>query len=163
MTRRTDALPMEQGLTAALLPLGPAMWHDFALSLDWAAPGATVDLLLAADAVTRRPDCDRATAALILARCLGAGFHRGDVPAGFVPEAARAFTIRLQATLAAGRFAVARFGLPPAALRLVQQELGPRGPLPMPPLAFGSHEAEAPFAHDAGRLYPRARALRRAG
>lgn len=163
MTRRPDALPMDEGLTAALLRLGPAMWHDFALTLDWAAPGTTIDLLLAAEAVTRRPDCDRATAALILARALAAGFHRAEAPPGFPAEVARAFAIRLQAALAAGRFAAARYGLPPAALRLVQRELGPRGPLPMPPLAFGSHEPEAPFTHCAGRLYPRDEALRRAG
>ena len=163
MNRRSDALPMRDGLTAALLPLGPAMWHDFAQTLDWAAPGATIDLLLAADAITDRPDCDRATAALILACAGAAGFHRGEVPAGFDAGAAQAFTRRLHADLAAGRFAVARFGLSPSALQLIHRELGPQGALPLPPLTFGRAEVEAPAAHVAGRLYPPSAQLRRAG
>lgn len=131
-------IPMPEGLTAFLLPEGPAMWHEFALGLDFADPHATIDLLLAADAITARPDCDRATAALILARAVAAGFHRGEVPLGFVPGAAQAFAARLAADLRAGRFAQGRLALPPEALRLVIRMLGPRGPVPLPPLALGS-------------------------
>ena len=74
---------MLQGLTAFLLPEGPDMWHEFALGLDFADPRATIDLLIAANAITLRPDCDRATAALILAKAAAAGFHRGEAPKGF--------------------------------------------------------------------------------
>lgn len=152
----TEAIPMPEGLTACLLPLGPAMWHEFALHLDWATPGGTIDLLLAADRITRQPDCDRATAALILAKAAAAGFHRGAVPPGFEPDAARAFTRRLCDDMVTRRFATARFGLPPAALRLVHRELGPHGPLAMPPLPFGRGAHNPPHGFDGLRLRERA-------
>ena len=141
-------VPMPEGLTAWLVPQGPEMWHEFALGLDFADPCATIDLLIAADAVTRRPDCDRATAALILARAAGAGFHRGLCPPGFDGGAARAFVVRLSDAMVTGAFAEARLGLPPSALRLVRHMLGPRGPLEMPPLSFGSgpHASRHVFA-----------------
>ncbi len=131
------SVPLPQGLTAFLLPEGPAMWHEFALGLDFADPHATIDLLIAADAITRRPDCDRATAALILAKAAAAGFHRGEAPIGFDEGAARAFAVRLTDAMVTGAFATARFGLPPEVLRLVIHQLGPRGPLPLPPLSLG--------------------------
>lgn len=142
------SVPFPQGLTAFLLTEGPDMWHEFALGLDFAEAHATIDLLLAADAVTSRPDCDRATAALILAKAAQAGFHRGQCPAGFDARAARAFAVRLTDALVTGAFPQARFALPPAALRQVQQQLGPRGPLPMPPFAFGNraHKPRYEFA-----------------
>jgi hypothetical protein len=131
-------VPLPEGLTAWLVPEGPEMWHEFALGLDFADPRATIDLLIAADAVTRHPDCDRATAALILAKAAGAGFHLGHCPAALDGGAARALVVRLSDALVTGSFPTARRGLPPAALRLVRQMLGPRGPLEMPPLSFGS-------------------------
>lgn len=142
------SVPMPQGLAAFLLGESPQMWHEFALGLDFHHPGATIDLLLAADAVTSRPECDRATAALILAKAAAAGFHRGDCPAGFDGGAARAFVVRLSDALVTGAFATARLALPPGALRLVQAQLGPRGPLPMQPFAFGSqpHRTHLVFA-----------------
>jgi hypothetical protein len=138
-------IPLPLGLAAFLMPEGPGMWHEFALGLDFAHPRATIDLLIAADAVTRRPDCDRATAALILAKASLAGFHRGQCPPGYDETAARAFVVRLTDALLTGAFARADLALPPSALRLVQAQLGPRGPLPMPPFAFGSHVAGARY------------------
>ena len=121
------------------------MWHEFALGLDFADPCATIDLLIAADAITARPDCDRATAALILAKVSAAGFHRGQVPKGFDEDAARAFAVRLTDALVTGRFISARFGLPPEALRLVIRQLGPHGPLSLPPLSLGKAAARARY------------------
>jgi hypothetical protein len=128
---------MPQGLTAFILPEGPDMWHEFALGVEFAAPCATIDLLMAADAVTAQPTCDHATAALILAKAAGVGFHRGDAPAAYDDQAAHAFANRLTDGMVTGRFATARFGLPPEALRLVIRQLGPHGPLALPPLSLG--------------------------
>ena len=158
----TDALPMPNGLTQEILPLGPDMWHEFALGLDWADPHATIDLLIAADQIIRQPACDRATAALLLARASSAGFHRGQAPAGFDGQAARAFTIRLTDALLTGAFPTARLLLPPTALRLVLQQLGPRGPLPMPPFSFGNHPHKPPHAFAGWHLTALPKAHRRA-
>lgn len=136
---------MLNGLTAFLMPEGPQMWHEFALGLDFADPHATIDLLLAADAITSHPDCDRGTAALILAKSAAAGFHRGECPVAFDERAARAFVIRLSDAMVTKAFATARLGLPPQALRLVAQQLGPRGPLPLPPLSLGHMPHQPPF------------------
>ena len=136
---------MPLGLTAFLLPEGPDMWHEFALGLEFADPCATIDLLIAADAITAKPECDRATAALILAKAAAAGFHRGEVPKGFDADAARAFAVRLTDALVTGRYTAARFGLPPEALRLVIRQLGPHGPLTLPPLSLGKGAARARY------------------
>ncbi len=101
------------------------MWHEFAIGVDFADPRATIDLLIAADQITRSPDCDRATAALLLAKAAVAGFHRGDCPAGFDETAARAFAVRLTDALVTGVYETARLALPPLALRMVRAELGP--------------------------------------
>lgn len=141
-------VPMPQGLTDFLMPLGAAMWHEFALGLDFSDPHATIDLLLAANAITSHPDCDRATAALILAKAAAAGFHRGEAPAGFDGQAARAFAANLADRMVTGAFATARLALSPEALRTVIRQLGPRGPLPLPPLSLGrsAHRARYGFA-----------------
>ena len=137
---------MPQGLAAFLLPLGPAMWHEFALGLDFADPRATIDLLIAADAVTARPDCDRATAALILAKAVTTGFHRGQCPPAFDGRAARAFANRLSDAMVTGAYPTARFALDPQSLRLVIRALGTRGPLRLPPLSLGVQPHHPPCA-----------------
>ncbi len=128
---------MPHGLHNFLAAETPDMWHEFALGLDFADPKATIDLLIAAAAITADPACDRATAALILAKAAAAGFHRGQCPPGFDPSAARAFANRLSDAMVTGAYPNARFALPPEALRLVIRQLGPRGPLPLPPLSLG--------------------------
>jgi hypothetical protein len=138
-------LPLPEGLAAFLLGQEPAMWHEFALGLDFRAPGGTIDLLLAADRICARPDCDRATAALILARAVQAGFHRGEVPPGFDEGAARDFTLTLAQALREGRFATARFALPPQEHRLIAGVLGLRGPIGLPPLALGHTPHQPPY------------------
>jgi hypothetical protein len=149
-------IPMPDGLTALLLPEGPAMWHEFALGLDFTDPAATIDLLLACDAITCHPDCDRATAALILAKSAAAGFHRSACPPGFDALAARAFANRLSDALVTGAFSQASFALPPAALRLIAAQLGPHGPLPLPPLHLGRAAHHPRFAFAGWRPVPRA-------
>lgn len=137
-----DPLPLPRGLTAFLLPEGPDMWHEFALGLDFSDPRASIDLLLAADAITSRAECDRATALLILAKARAAGFHRGECPPGFDGDAARAFAGRLSAALAAGAFPTARFALPPQAQRLVAELAG----LPRQRLGWVAHRPHHGFA-----------------
>ncbi|NGM44217.1 DUF4274 domain-containing protein [Rhodobacter sp. SGA-6-6] len=137
-----ETLPLPQGLTAFLLPEGPDMWHEFALGLDFTDPRASIDLLLAADAITSREDCDRATALLILAKARAAGFHCGECPPGFDEDAARAFADRLSAALAAGAFPTARFALPPQAQRLVAGMAG----LPRLRLGWVAHRPHHGFA-----------------
>lgn len=137
------ALPA--GLTAFLIAQGPAMWHEFALGLDFRASGVTIDLLLAADRICARRDCDRATAALILARAVTAGFHRGEVPPGFDAEVARDFTLGLARALREGRYAAARFALPPQDRRRLFLLEDARGPLALPPLALGQAAHEPPY------------------
>lgn len=144
------AIAMPGGLTAFLLPEGPEMWHEFALGVDFADPKATIDLLIAADRITARDECDRATAVLLLARMAAAGFLCGKVPAGFDAGAARALVRRLSDDLAGGRFTAARFALPPRALRLVRRQLGSAGPLALPALVLapgrGAHRPRFGFA-----------------
>lgn len=153
---------MPDGLAAFLLGEGPDMWHEFALGLDFSCPRATIDLMIAADRIAARPGCDRATAALILAKAAAAGFHRGDCPAAMDAGAGRALVVRLSDALVTGAYRQAKFALPPSALRLVRQELGPRGPLAMPPLSFG-HAPHAPrFAFAGWRPVFSARSVRAA-
>ncbi|WP_395543010.1 hypothetical protein [Neotabrizicola sp. sgz301269] len=137
------ALP--EGLTAFLIAQGPAMWHEFALGLDFRASGVTIDLLLAADRICARPECDRATAALILARAVSAGLHRGVVPPGFDAYAARDFTFGLAKALREGRYAAARFALPPQDDRRLALLAGSRGPLALPPPALGQAPHDPPY------------------
>ena len=141
----SDTLPMPLGLTELLLAEGPQMWHEFALGLDFADPKGTIDLLLAADAVTSRADCDRATAALILAKAMAAGFHLGQCPKGFVEEAALAFATRLAGMLASESYTTSRFALPAPQRKLVAARLGALG---LPPLRHGrvTHRPRLGFA-----------------
>ncbi len=125
---------MPLGLTEFLLGEGPAMWHEFALGLDFADPRGTIDLLLAADAITSRAECDRATAALILAKAVACGFHRGECPRGFVEGAALAFATRLAGKMSAEAFPISCFALPLQEKQFVAGQLGPLG---LPPLRAG--------------------------
>lgn len=141
----SDLPEMPDGLTAFLLPEGPQMWHEFALGLDFTDPLATIDLLLAAETITLRDDCDGATAALILAKALQAGFHRGACPAGFVEGATRAFAARLTGALSAGRTQPARLALPPQARALVLAQFAALG-LPVPQPGRRRHHPRHGFA-----------------
>jgi hypothetical protein len=140
------SVPMPHGLAAVLMPEGPDMWHEFALGLDFADPHATIDLLIAADQITAHPDCDRSTAALILAKAVEAGFDRGQTPPGYDEAAACALTLRLAETITKGGYVSCRLALPFDAVQLVTRQLGPQGVLPLPPLSFGQMPHRPRFA-----------------
>lgn len=136
---------MPQGLTAFLLPLGPEMWHEFALGPDFRDPRAPFDLLLAAHTITTQPDCDRATALLILAKAVEAGFLRAEVPAAFDGRTARAFVQHLSAALTAGRFAAADLALPAQAEQVVETALRSLETKALLSVAMGRQSHRPPF------------------
>lgn len=148
---------LSHGLTAFLLPLGPAMWHEFAMGLDWYAQGATIDLLLAASRITAQPGCDGATLALILAKARNAGFHRGEVPPGFDAGAAQAYISALIPRIEGSRLPRARFALPLEDRRLIHTQLGLILPL------SGTRIHNPPYAFFGCRVVPHTEALLRAG
>lgn len=151
MTSLTNTLPrpldMTQGLLAWMRTQGPDMWHEFACGVDFRAPEATIDLLMAAQWITRQSDCCRATALMLLARLVQAGIHHA-APPQMAPEAARVMVAHLHRRLAEGRFDAAMFRLTLAQQALVQALLGAGGAMPLPPavLTWGRHTAHAPHA-----------------
>lgn len=150
------------GLVEFILPLGSSMWHEFALGLDWRAPDATSDLLDAATAIIRAPGCDLATAALILAKAVGAGLHDGSGPACHDDVAARSFVLWLHGLLRTHVFP-ARFALPPDELRYLGRQLGPHGPFPIRYPMFGTADHHPPYRFQGARIYRNAPRLSRAG
>jgi len=145
--RLPAALPMPQGLLAWTRAQGPEMWHELACGVDFADAHATIDLLLAAQWITRQPDCCRATALLLLARMLQAGMHDA-APPQLAPDAARVMVAHLHRRLAEGRFAKARFRLTEAQRAVVDAQLGPNSahPLPAAMRTDGALQAEPPHA-----------------
>lgn len=123
-------LPLPEGLLAWTRGQSPAMWFEIACGIDFAAPEATIDLLLAAQWITRQAECCQATAVLILAKLVAAGLHVA-APPQMAPEAARVMVDHLHRRIAAGRFAAPRFRLGPVQEALVEAALGPLGALPL--------------------------------
>lgn len=91
---QTGAVALPDGLTAWMQTQGPKVWHAFARGVEFDAPDATIDVLLAAHWIARQPDMDRATGLLMLARALKAGLHI-YAPAAMDDAAARAFCLDL--------------------------------------------------------------------
>lgn len=141
-----------KGLVEFILPLGSSMWHEFALGLDWSAPDATSDLLETATAIIRAPGCDLATAALILAKAVGAGLHNGTGPACNDAAAAQGFVQWLHGLLRTHVFP-ARFALPPDDLRFLGRQLGPHGPFPIRYPMFGTRDHRPPYTFRGTRIY----------
>ena len=136
--RRLPApLPMEHGLLDWTRAQSSAMWHEMACGVDFADAQATIDLLLAAQWITRQERCCRATALLLLARMVQAGLHQ-DAPAQLAPEAARVMTQHLHRRLSEGRFPEARYLLTLAQQELVEDLFGPEGAMPLPGTARAS-------------------------
>ena len=132
MSRRLPApVPMQQGLLAWTRAQGPAMRHEIACGIDFTAPQAMIDLLLAVQWITRQDGCCRATALLFLARMVEAGLHQ-DAPAQLAPDAARVMCQHLHRRLAEGRFPQARYLLTLPQQDLVEALLGAEGPMPLP-------------------------------
>lgn len=151
MTSHTPNLPrplaMPQGLLAWVRSQGPDMWHEFSCGVDFASPQATIDLLMAAQWISRQPDCCRATALLLLARLVQAGIDKA-APPQMAPEAARVMVAHLHRRLAEGRFDTAMFRLTMAQETLVVALFGANGAMPLPAsvLTWGRHVAQPPHA-----------------
>lgn len=155
------AVALPDGLMAWMQTQGPKVWHGFARAVDFAAPGATIDLLLAAHWIARQPDMDRATGLLLLARALQAGLHV-TAPAAMDDAAARAFCLDLHQRLSLC-VAPARLPVMPDEQMLIDGLSNGGGPLPLPhsPLKYGIAPCAVTF--HANRPHLIAQPLRRAG
>ena len=124
-------LPLTEGLLDWIRRQSRDTWHEIARKADFADPAATIDLLLALNWISLQPDCDRATALLILTRAAEAGLHAADCPAQMAPEAAHNFCRALYAALEAGGFLQESLALSRRDRALIDRQLGPNGPFPL--------------------------------
>lgn len=135
-------MPLEQGLARWMKGQSSEMWYEFARGVQFDAPGATIDLLLAADWISRQPGCDRSTALVLLLRAVQAGLLT-SAPPGLDAEVSRAFCLDLHARLARGKWS-ARWRIGTAKLQLIRAYFGADGQLPLPEAvlhggSFGAH------------------------
>ncbi len=139
------ALPLDEGLLDWARAQSPDMWHEIACGIDFAAPQASVDLLMTVEWIVHQPECCRATALMFLARMVQAGLHDA-APARLAPEAAEALVAQLHANLAEGRYRQATYLLTEPQQILVGRHVGPEGALPLPPgaLVAGHRHAQPP-------------------
>lgn len=157
----TAAIELPDGLTAWMLTQGPKVWHAFARAVDFAAPGASIDLLLAAHWIARQPEMDRATGLLLLARALKAGLHVA-APAAMDDAAARAFCLDLHQRLSLCATPAALPVMPDEHVLIDGLSKG-HGPLPLPPSRLQYGIAPCTVAFHANRPYLIAQMLRRVG
>lgn len=122
------ALPLTEGLLIWTQRQSRDTWHEIARKAEFAAPGATIDLLLTLHWISTQPSCDRATALIILTRAAEAGLHSKDCPDQMDPQAAKAFCAGLHNALLAGRFLPETFLLQDADIAAIDAQLGPDGP-----------------------------------
>lgn len=158
---KTAAVAIPDGLTAWLQTQGPKVWHAFARGVDFAAPDATIDLLLAAHWIARQPDMDRATGLLLLARALKAGLHVA-APAAMDNAAARAFCRDLHQRLSLCT-TPARLSVRPDERALIEGLSKGDGPLPLPHSPLKSGAAPCAVTFHTNRPHFTAQPLRRAG
>ena len=128
------ALPLTEGLLTWTQRQSPDTWHEIARRAEFAAPGATIDLLLTLHWISRQPSCDRATALLILTRAAEAGLQGRDCPGQMEPKAAKAFCKALYKALRTDGFARKDLALTPIDLAAIDAHLGPDGAFPLTPL-----------------------------
>ncbi len=126
------ALPLTEGLLEWTRRQTRDTWHEIARKADFAAHGATIDLLLAVHWISQQPACDRATALLILTRGLEAGLHTKDCPAQMVPQAAKAFCKGLHNALNADCFYQETLFLSPEDTAAIETQLGSEGAFHLP-------------------------------
>jgi hypothetical protein len=126
------ALPLNEGLLDWTRRQSRDTWHELAKVADFTAQGATIDLLLALHWVSQHPDCDRATALLILTRALQAGLHGKDCPPQMAPQAAKAFCKGLHNALKAGCFLQETLLLTDDDKAAITAQLGDDGPFALP-------------------------------
>ena len=157
----TGAVDLPNGLTAWMQTQGPKVWHAFARGVDFAAPDATIDLLLAAHWIARQPQMDRATGLLLLARALQAGLHIA-APAAMDDAAARAFCLDLHQRLSLCATPASLPVMPDEQVLIDGLSKG-HGPLPLPQSRLKYGIAPCAVTFHANRPYLIAQALRRAG
>lgn len=157
----TGAVALPDGLMAWMQGQGPKVWHAFARGVEFDAPDATIDVLLAAHWIARQPAMDRATGLLLLARALRAGLHI-YAPVAMDDAAARAFCLDLHQRLSLTD-APARLPVMPEEAALIAGLSEGEAPLPLPrvPLKAGILPCSVTFR--ANRPHHIAAALRRAG
>ena len=156
----TAAVAMPDGLTAWMQTQGPKVWHAFARGVDFAAPDATIDLLLAAHWIARQPDTDRATGLLLLARALKAGLHIA-APAAMDDAAARAFCLDLHQRLSLSQ-TEARLPIAPEDHAAIDALSHAEAPLPLPASALKRGALPSAYSFHANRPHLITAALRRA-
>ncbi|NEY90529.1 hypothetical protein [Tabrizicola oligotrophica] len=156
---KTGVVALPDGLKAWMQGQGPKVWHAFARGVEFDAPDATIDLLLAAHWIARQPDMDRATGLLLLARALQAGLHF-HAPVAMDDAAARAFCLDLHQRLSLCA-APARLPVMPDEQALIEALSDGRAPLPLPPTALKSGIAPCAVTFRGNRPHMIATALRR--
>ena len=130
----TGAVALPDELKARMHGQGPKVWHAFARGVEFDAPDATIDVLLAAHWIARQPDMDRATGLLLLARALKAGLHI-YAPVAMDDAAARAFCLDLHQRLSVSD-APARLPVMADEQALIDGLSDGEAPLPLPPTAL---------------------------
>lgn len=125
------ALPLTEGVQPWTQRQSPDSWHEIARMAEFAAPGATFDLLVTLHWISPQPSCDRATALMILTRAAETGLQTKDCPDQMEPQAAKAFCAGLHNTLVAGRLLPENFMLQDADIDAIDARLGPDGPFPL--------------------------------
>lgn len=126
-----SALPLSEGLLGWTKAQTRDMWHEIARSADFNDPRASIDLLLTLHWISLQPECDRATALLILTRAVEAGLHRKDCPVQMVPQAAKAFCKGLHFALNADCFMKETLALTETEKAEIDAQLGVEGPFPL--------------------------------
>lgn len=157
----TAAVALPEGLKAWMQTQGPKVWHAFARAVEFDAPDATIDLLLAAHWIARQPDLDRATGLLLLARALKAGLHI-YAPVAMDDAAARAFCLDLHQRLSLAD-APARLPVMPDEAALIDGLSDGEAPLPLPRTALKTGIAPCAVAFRGNRPHMIATSQRRVG
>ena len=158
---QTGVVALPDGLTRWMQGQGPKVWHAFARGVEFDAPDATIDVLMAAHWIARQPDMDRATGLLLLARALKAGLHI-FAPVAMDDAAARAFCLDLHQRLSLAE-APARLPVMPDEAALIDGLSDGEAPLPLPRTALKTGIAPCAVTFRTNRPHLIATALRRAG
>ncbi|WP_430465172.1 hypothetical protein [Tabrizicola sp.] len=145
------AVALPDGLKAWMQGQGPKVWHAFAQSVEFDAPDATIDLLIAAHWIAQQPDMDRATGLLLLARALKAGLHIYAPPA-MDDRAARAFCIHLHQRLALSS-TEARLPVTPEDQATIARLFTAEAPLTLPHMALKTGTLPQAYRFQANRPY----------
>jgi len=156
---QTGAVALPDGLMRWMQGQGPKVWHTFARAVEFDAPDATIDVLMAAHWIARQPDMDRATGLLLLAKALKAGLHI-YAPKAMDDRAAAAFCIDLHHRLSIGA-TEARLPVMPEDEALIVGLFHNEAPLPLASHPLKRGIVPCIFAFTANRPFLIAAALRR--